>query len=56
MLLLAGLAACSTEQAYNTMKGWQRNECNKRVDNREREQCLQDSDQSYDEYRKERGS
>lgn len=52
--IFAGLAACGTEQAYNSMKGWQRNECNKRIDNREREQCLKDADQSYGDYQKER--
>jgi hypothetical protein len=46
-------AACSNEQTYNSLKGWQKNECNKRVDNRDREQCLRDADTSYDEYRKQ---
>lgn len=54
MALGAMLGGCSTEQTYNSMKGWQRNECNHRVDNREREQCLRDADQSYDDYQKER--
>ncbi len=56
---LAGLAvtcslgACTTEQAYNSLKGYQQNECNKRVDNQDRERCLRDADTSYDEYRKQ---
>ena len=54
LLLMLALGACSTEQTYNSLKGWQRNECNQRVDNREREQCLKDADQSYDDYQKER--
>lgn len=53
--LLASLAACSHEQVYNSMKGWQRNECNKRIDNRDREQCLKDAEQTYGDYQKERG-
>ena len=54
LLTLACLSACTTEQGYNSVKGWQRNECNKRIDNREREQCLKDANQSYDDYQKER--
>ncbi|MFY9329629.1 MAG: hypothetical protein WAO76_16675 [Georgfuchsia sp.] len=47
------VSACTSEQAYNSIKGWQKNECNRRVDNRDREQCLLDADTSYDEYKKQ---
>lgn len=46
-------AGCSTEQAYNSVKGWQMNQCNKRVDNADREQCLKDADTHYDDYKKQ---
>ena len=57
LLILAAslVTACSNEQAYNSLKGWQQNECNKRVDNVNRLQCLKDADTSYDEYRKQTG-
>ena len=48
------LSACTTEQAYNSVKGWQRNECNHRIDNREREQCLKDAHQGYEDYNRQR--
>ena len=54
MTIAVLLGGCSTEQAYNSVKSWQRNECNHRLDNREREQCLRDADQRYDAYQKER--
>ena len=53
--LALAMAACSTEQAYNSLRGMQRTECNKRPDAGEREQCLRDVDTRYDDYEKQRG-
>ena len=55
LLLIAAAFAngCSTEQAYDSVKGWQKNECNRQVDNAAREQCLKEADTSYDEYKKQ---
>jgi hypothetical protein len=55
LLLIVVLLAsgCSTEQAYHSVKGWQKNECNKQADNAAREQCLKETDTSYDEYKKQ---
>ena len=48
------MTACTSEQAYNSVKGYQQDQCNRRVDNRDREQCLKDADTNYDEYQKQK--
>jgi PBP1b-binding outer membrane lipoprotein LpoB len=53
LTLAVMISGCSTEQGYNSVKDWQKNECNHRVDNRDREQCLKDADTSYDDYKKQ---
>ena len=47
------LTSCTTEQAYNTGQGWQRNECNKIVDRAEYERCMQSTSTSYDDYKRQ---
>ena len=47
------LSACSNEQGYNAVKGWQKNECNHRVDNADREKCLKDANTNYEKYREQ---
>jgi hypothetical protein len=47
------VSACSNEQTYNSLQNYQKNQCNKRVDNVERERCLQEADTSYGEYKKQ---
>jgi hypothetical protein len=57
MLALALTAAgCSTRQAYYAGQSWQRNECNRIVDNVERNRCLGRASMSYDEYRHATGN
>ena len=53
VLAVSLLAACSSQQAYNSLKEWQKSECNKRIDNADRLQCLKDADTSYEEYKKQ---
>ena len=47
------VVGCSTEQSYNAVNGWQKNECYKRVDSADREKCLKHADTDYDDYRKQ---
>jgi len=51
-LVLAVLAACTTEQIYDSGRAWQRSQCAKVIDRREYERCLRDADLAYDEYKK----
>ena len=51
--VLLALAACSSEQLYQTGRGAQRAECNKLQDAQQRERCFKDADTSYDAYKRE---
>jgi hypothetical protein len=50
---LAGLSACSSQQAYGSGQAWQRNECNKINDTQERSRCLAGANTSYEDYRRQ---
>jgi hypothetical protein len=47
-----GLAGCSWQQAYSAGQEWQRNACNRLLEQTERERCLSSSSMSYDDYRR----
>ena len=47
---------CTAQQAYHAGQSWQRNQCDRIVDNVERNRCLDRSRTSYDEYRRVTGS
>jgi hypothetical protein len=47
------LAACTTEQAYNTAQGWQRNRCGRIPDKAEFERCMSEASRSHDEYKRQ---
>lgn len=49
-LLVSG---CTSQQLYATGQGWQRNECNKLLDQSERERCMRQADTSYDDYKRQ---
>jgi len=46
-------AGCSWQQAYYGGQGWQRNMCNKLVDQTERERCLSNANMTYEDYRRQ---
>jgi hypothetical protein len=48
------LAGCSNREVYDSMQGAKQNECNKIVDNNERQRCFEDANKSYDRYQRER--
>ncbi|WP_291012709.1 hypothetical protein [Hydrogenophaga sp.] len=41
------------QQGYASAQTWQRNQCLKIVDVRERLRCMKEADQPYDSYQKE---
>ena len=51
--ILLAMAACSSEQLYQTGRSAQREECNKLQDPLQRERCFKDADTSYDAYKRE---
>jgi len=48
----AAAVGCTTQQAYSSMQAWQRNECNRQVEQTAREQCLARTSMSYDDYKR----
>lgn len=50
-LLLAG---CSNRMVYQTLQGWQQQECRKIADAAERRRCLDSTAGSYDDYQRQR--
>jgi len=49
LLLVAALAACTSDQLRATGAQWQRNQCERLQDTAERNRCIADSRRSYDE-------
>lgn len=49
------LAGCTSWQqtAYNTTQAYQQNQCQKIMDNIERQHCLRKADTSYDDYKRQ---
>ncbi|MFZ1852405.1 MAG: hypothetical protein WAU15_09360 [Nitrosomonas sp.] len=52
VLLIVG-TGCTTQQLYNTGQAWQRNECNKFIDQQERSRCLSSTNTSYETYKQQ---
>ncbi len=46
-------SGCSSPQAYGAGQAWQRNECYKINDARERSRCLASASTSYEEYKRQ---
>lgn len=53
LLLAFVITGCTTQQGYQSAQGWQRNQCNQMVDQRDREQCLSKTTTSYEDYKRE---
>jgi hypothetical protein len=51
---LMALPGCSSRAVYQTMQGWQQQECRKLPDAAERQRCLGSTAASYDDYRRAR--
>jgi hypothetical protein len=53
-IVLLALPGCSSRAAYQTVQGWQQQECRKLPDAAERQRCLNSTAASYDDYRRQR--
>jgi hypothetical protein len=51
VMVMTAVSGCSWQQAYSCAQGWQQNQCNRHVEQTERERCLANASMSYDEYR-----
>lgn len=47
---------CTTQQLYSTGQAWQRNECNRLMDQQERSRCLWSTITSYEAYKQQFGA
>ena len=56
LALATTLSACSTRAVYQTVQGWQQQECRKLPDAAERQRCLDSTAASFDDYRRQRTS
>jgi hypothetical protein len=53
--LIAG-SGCTAQQLYAIGQSWQRNECDRLMDQQERDRCLSSTSISYAAYKKQSGS
>jgi hypothetical protein len=54
LVLACMLPGCSSRAVYQTVQGWQQQECRKLPDAAERQRCLGSTAASYDDYRRAR--
>lgn len=47
------LAGCTTEQAYNSLQGWQQNQCNRIPDKAEFDRCMSKAGTTYESYKRQ---
>jgi len=46
-------SGCTWQQAHSAGQTWQRNACNRLVEQGERDRCLRNAELPYDEYRRQ---
>lgn len=47
------VAACSSDQVYNSGQAWRRSTCDQMADREQRDRCIKEADRSYDSFKKE---
>lgn len=52
-IAILALSGCTTQQAYSAGQEWQRNQCNRMIDNAERNRCLEQMNTSYTDYKRQ---
>ncbi len=52
VIVMTAVSGCSLQQVYSSAQGWQRNQCNRLVDQTERERCVANASLSYDDYQR----
>jgi hypothetical protein len=53
LFLAPHLLGCSSQQLYNTGQAWQRNQCDRLLDEQERRRCAASTDTPYDDYKRQ---
>ncbi len=53
IVITLALSGCSSRFMYNTVQGWQQNQCNRWIDENERERCLSKASMSYEDYKRQ---
>ena len=56
LLGVALLPSCSSQQAYGTAQGWQRNQCERLPGKDDRDRCMSRAGSDYDTYAREAGA
>jgi hypothetical protein len=51
--MLSFASGCTWQQAYSASQTWQRNACNRLVEQIERERCLSNATMTYEDYRRQ---
>jgi len=51
--ILSIAPGCTWQQAYFVAQQWQRNECNRLVEQAERDRCVRNATMSYEDYRRQ---
>ena len=49
----AASSGCTSQQGYASAQSWQRSECNKQLDQSERDRCMANASMPYDDYKRE---
>lgn len=52
LLAVLGLTACSSQTAYNMGQAWRQNQCNAMTNMDDRQRCMKEAGQPYDNYQK----
>ena len=53
ILAASFLSACTAEQMYGSLHGWQANQCNRIPDKADADRCLASAPQTYDSYKRQ---
>jgi hypothetical protein len=52
-LILLAASGCTSRQLYDTGQSYQRNQCERLLDQTERQRCLERANTTYDDYKQE---
>jgi hypothetical protein len=52
-VILPVAPGCTWQQAYSAGQQWQRNACNRLIEQTERERCLRNANMPYEDYRRQ---
>ena len=52
VMTMTAIAGCSWQHGYSSAQRWQQNQCNRLVDQTERERWLANTSLSYDDYQR----